>query len=1056
MVGIAIPGRLSGKMVGIAIPTYVRGLNMNKRIWMGFGVMILAAVVARAEIKTAGALLVNLDAATLTGLNDGDTVAAWANAGTLGGSFLPVTAGQGPVLGASVGGVRAVTFAGTANSVMTNAVPPPATICGADTWSFETWVYNPTLENYEDVFSWTARNNWPGGLATASCAEFRYGVATYNAVEHFSYNVSWSGAAPETGAWHYLAVTRDVSGVERLFVDGKFWTVYTPPFMRIRADTWFTLGGVRDLASSTAPWIYPFSGSLSRLRIHADALSTSDVMANYVSERGAFGVTDAADVVWKGAAGTALTWSSMANWSGGTVPGSDDRVVIDNGGTAVVSTAVGSISRFFPVRGGLVMSNAAALTVPHVDGLNVNMGQQLSNTFNFVLSDGIFSMPGTNSHNLSLGYYGGKGSGVIGGGTAAAVLDVDKDINVGIGSNAVGRLTVVSGGEVYSSNGYTHVGVFLGGDGKVTINGGLISNRKAGMNVVVSGGGGRGVLEVNGGQVAPTLDLALGWGTAYATSYGAVFLNGGEILARRIYAATTAGTNLLYLNGGTLRPRETRSDFLYNLRGAYVQSGGAVFDVTGGVAVTVRQALEEDVASPGGGLVKRGEGTLILSGTNSYRGSTRVDKGTLVLACSSLGAYAEANPGATLVLAATNGTGEVRLSGGTATFASGYAVSGADTNRWRLNGTAQWLGDGRKNDLQLTANVNSQAGSAYLSERVAVSTPWEMAFHYDLINPPAVPGAGFAFFVQNDNRGVTALGSNAGGNGYNGIYRSVGAAITVFPNWNPKYDFMWASNGTQLAESKLYGLNGVVPTNGNLDVRMAYDGVGQLAVTLTQGANTFVTNRPVNIRSALSDSDTMLVGVSGGTGSNTADQRISAFRFSSVPVFRSDIAFAHTLAATAGGRSTVDAVFGAPITVGVERLRLAGGSIVDIRANPAAEPDTAYTLAFREVVLSGGDGTINVLSNGTAQGCIELDRLCINAAAKLIINGPVALKNGVITVVVPKTFPRGEYQIADFTSASGLSQMVRFVLEGIEDGRLTWSGGILRLTRGPGTTMFLP
>lgn len=1025
--------------------------DMSKRIW-AIIVSLAACAAVRAELRTAGELLVDIDAAALSGLNDGDRVSTWPNAGTLGGAFLPVVSGEGPVLGASVGGVRAVTFAGSANSMLTNAVPPPATLCGSDTWSFETWVYNPTLEATEDLFSWTARNKW---LTIGSCMEVRH-CTTANAIEHYFNNVTWSGSVPAAGAWHYFAGTRDALGVERFFADGKLWTVYTTGALSIRSDAWFTLGGVRDQSSETTPWVYPFSGSLARVRIHSDALSSADVMNNYLAERDGFGLSEAADVVWTGSAGTALPWTDSANWSGGVVPGAADRVVIDNGGTAVVATAVGSLSRFFPVNGGLRLESASSsIIVPSSAGTSVSMGAASNTYFSLALQEGSFLMPGENNHHLYLGVSGGRADVSVGNGAGPALLEVDRDIVVGRYNGGVGRMTVEAGAQVISSNGWICVGVGGRADARLQVNGGSVGFRLPNKDVVISQDRAYGVLEINGGRVEPTRDVVL---TLNGTneSYGAVHVNGGVLSARKIYAPSAIGTNLLFLNGGTIQSLDTRADFLQGLDCAYVQAGGAVFDITGGVAVTVGQSLEGDDSSPGGGLVKRGSGTLILSGTNSYSGSTRAEEGTLVLACSSAGAFAEVSSGSTLVLAATNGTGEVRVSGGTATFASGHTIPGCEASRWSLNGSAQWLGASVPSELQLTPNVNNQAGSAYLSERVAVATPWEVSFRYDLVNRPAVPGAGFAFFVQNDDRGVTALGATAGGNGYNGIYRSVGAAVTVFPYWNPKYDFMWASNGAQLAESKLYGLNGVIPANGNMGVRMAYDGVGQITVTLTQGANTFVTNRPVNIRTALNNGDSMLVGVSGGTGSNTADQRIRAFRFSSAPMYRSDVAYAHTLVATAGTRSAVDAVFDASITVSVERLRVASGSTVDLRANPAAASDTAYAFAFREVVLDGGEATVNIASNGTAQGVLKLERLCVNAAGTLVLRGPVSVPSGTLTVAVTGNLPFGDHVIADFTGASGVSPDTVFSLPDEVVGRLVFSGGRLHLIYGQGTSLFLP
>lgn len=459
---------------------------MSKLFRTSVGMALIAAA-AGAEIRTAGELLVNIDAAALSGLSDGATVSVWPNTGTLGGDFLPVTAGQGPTLNASVGGVRAVTFAGSASSVMTNAVPPPATICGADTWSFEVWVYNPTLEATEDLFSWTARNNWPGGNGVSSCMEVRHDSTAGNAVEHCFNNVSWSGVIPAAGVWHYIAGTRDSQGVERLFADGKLWTVYTSGALRIRGDAWFTLGGVRDLWSSTTPWTYLFSGSLARVRIHADTLSSADVMQNYLAERSAFGLSGAADVVWMGAAGAALPWTDAANWFGGAVPGNADRVVIDNGGTAVVTTAVGLIGRFFPVNGGLKMDSASSsIIVPSSAGTSVSMGAASNTCFNLVLQEGSFLMPGQNNHHLYLGVSGGRADVSVGGGAGPALLEVDRDIIIGRYNGGTGRMTVEAGAQVISSNGWIYVGAGGRADARLQVNGGLVGFRLPSKDIVIS------------------------------------------------------------------------------------------------------------------------------------------------------------------------------------------------------------------------------------------------------------------------------------------------------------------------------------------------------------------------------------------------------------------------------------------------------------------------------------------------------------------------------------------------------------------------------------------
>ena len=167
---------------------------------------------ASQAIQTAGSLLVNIDAASLSGLANNATVSVWTNAGASAGWFLPVTNGVGPVYSNNVAGVPAVVFSGTVNSVMTNTVTPSASICGANDWSFEVWVHNPALATTEDVFAWTGRNMWPGGTANGSCLEFRFGTDVANAVEHYGVNLPWGGNAPSANAWHHVAVTRDAAG----------------------------------------------------------------------------------------------------------------------------------------------------------------------------------------------------------------------------------------------------------------------------------------------------------------------------------------------------------------------------------------------------------------------------------------------------------------------------------------------------------------------------------------------------------------------------------------------------------------------------------------------------------------------------------------------------------------------------------------------------------------------------------------------------------------------------------------------------------------------------
>jgi fibronectin-binding autotransporter adhesin len=94
--------------------------------------------------------------------------------------------------------------------------------------------------------------------------------------------------------------------------------------------------------------------------------------------------------------------------------------------------------------------------------------------------------------------------------------------------------------------------------------------------------------------------------------------------------AQGARTFNINFNGATLIAAASQTAFLPTATSAKVQAGNAIID-DGGNAITIGAALGADGASPGGGLIKRGVGTLTLTGNNTYTGSTIITNGTLAL-----------------------------------------------------------------------------------------------------------------------------------------------------------------------------------------------------------------------------------------------------------------------------------------------------------------------------------------------------------------------------------------------------------------------------------------
>ncbi|HEV3024796.1 MAG TPA: autotransporter-associated beta strand repeat-containing protein, partial [Pirellulales bacterium] len=126
------------------------------------------------------------------------------------------------------------------------------------------------------------------------------------------------------------------------------------------------------------------------------------------------------------------------------------------------------------------------------------------------------------------------------------------------------------------------------------------------------------------------------------------------------------GGSTFKFNGGTLQPSANNVAFFQGMTSAIVQSGGALVN-TAGNNVTAAQSFLHDPAlgtTADGGLLKRGLGTLTLSGASTYSGGTTVTSGTLVTTASGT-----VGPGP-LAVNAVNGVSS------SATLGSSQSVSG--------------------------------------------------------------------------------------------------------------------------------------------------------------------------------------------------------------------------------------------------------------------------------------------------------------------------------------------------------------------------------------------
>lgn len=408
----------------------------------------------------------------------------------------------------------------------------------------------------------------------------------------------------------------------------------------------FNSGGfILNDASATDSLIFqnPLTITVSNpftVQVDATTPGVTTTLSGNVSSVNALAKTGAGTLIFTGAT-NALT--------GGLVIGSGG-----NGGTVEVTSGVNITA----ATGSRLMVGYAAnsATVTAAGTLNVDanagtltFGGNSLGAANYIAVDGGTTAARTttatvNANGGTLNFNGmasGAGFLYIGAnsGYATGVLNIASGatVNVGtrVGLGAVGNATAGVMGTGNSSN--ATIGIL---NGSINLNGGTLN-----IGTGSSADTDRGFLYLsNDGNT---------------TGVATVNLNGGALSLAKFAVGNGAGTSAktILFNGTMVKPIASRTDFLDpGVNASYrVQTGGAIFD-TGLYAVTVKGTLAHDSAlgaTPDGGVVVNGSGTLTLAGTQTYTGPTVVNSGTL----------------------AVNGT----LGAGAVTVADGGTISGSGT-----------------------------------------------------------------------------------------------------------------------------------------------------------------------------------------------------------------------------------------------------------------------------------------------------------------------------------------------------------------------------------------
>ena len=254
-------------------------------------------------------------------------------------------------------------------------------------------------------------------------------------------------------------------------------------------------------------------------------------------------------------------------------------------------------------------------------------------------SDGSFVIGGRNSDDAD-GVYNLSGG------------SVHANTNVFVGGRGEGAVSQTGG--TFNANASVSIGRYSGSIGDWNISDGSLNQTDAGGGLIV-GQQGQGTLALSRSAVVNAAGpVRLG---DSSSGSGTIILNSGTLSVPTIERGS--GTATFNFNGGTLRATAGTGTFMQGLSQANVQFGGAVID-TQSFDITIAQPLIHDSSlgsTPDGGLIKRGDGALTLTATQTYTGNTTIENGTLALTSdASINNVASfnINPAATLALEITD------------------------------------------------------------------------------------------------------------------------------------------------------------------------------------------------------------------------------------------------------------------------------------------------------------------------------------------------------------------------------------------------------------------
>jgi autotransporter-associated beta strand protein len=404
-----------------------------------------------------------------------------------------------------------------------------------------------------------------------------------------------------------------------------------------------------------------------------------------------------------------LTGGDYAGWKALVITTAND-LPLQNGAPATISDggdyAYGNI---YVGDFGVVANNT----------LTVSDGTVTADTLHLAYQPGIGTSAADGVHLDVFNQTGGKVSVQtlqthwVGGNDEATAGRADTEINL-----SGGLLEVVGNVELaYNRMKSGRTSTVNVSGGRLAVGGNMLLIRYSGGVFTAAG-----ILNVTDGEVdvKGIVDLSRTKNQATGTKNGGIWLRGGVLKAENVIQTMgDCSYAYFYFDGGTYAPygAAAANRTMQGLNKAYVSTNGAIIDTSAlpaGETYTIAQALLTDPALDGaadGGLVKKGAGTLALSGANTFTGPVKVEAGTLVAAnADALSSAVEVADGAVLDL------------GENALTVSSIAASGAVDGNLTVTNAVVLSGNG---------SILSVDGNLTLGNRAAID--------FDLVSGSEAP-----------------------------------------------------------------------------------------------------------------------------------------------------------------------------------------------------------------------------------------------------------------------------------------------------------------------------